>query len=76
MGGNPIFLAATSSPVTIDTRRRTIEARLVAEVWIVRHGGGHDIYKHPDRPGRIVLPRHRTLSVGVAWEIAETAGWR
>ena len=60
----------------IETSRRTIETKLLAEGWVVRAGGRHDIYKHPDRPGRIIVPRHRTLSKGVAREIAEIAGWR
>jgi len=60
----------------IDTHRRTIVAKLIADGWVARAGGDHDIYKHPDRPGRIIVPRHRTLSIGVARVIAETAGWR
>jgi hypothetical protein len=40
-----------------------------------RHGSNHDVYKHPSKPGRIVVARHRTLSVGVARVIAKTAGW-
>jgi predicted RNA binding protein YcfA (HicA-like mRNA interferase family) len=40
-----------------------------------RHGGDHDVYKHPTRPGRIILPRHRTLSPGVARAIAKQARW-
>jgi hypothetical protein len=41
----------------------------------MRHGGDHDVYKHPLKPGRIVLPRHRTLSRGVARAVAKAAGW-
>ena len=47
----------------------------VREGWQVRHGGDHDVYKHPARPGRIILPRHRMLSPGVARVIAKQAGW-
>jgi predicted RNA binding protein YcfA (HicA-like mRNA interferase family) len=47
----------------------------VREGWEPRHGGGHDVYKHPTRPGRIILPRHRTLSPGVARAIAKQARW-
>ena len=61
----------------IESSQRSIVARLLAEGWVVRHGGRHDIYKHPDRPGdRIVVPRHHTLSIGVARVIAKVAGWR
>lgn len=58
-----------------ETDRSKVAARLVREGWVVRHGGDHDIYKHADRPGRIVLPRHRTLSPGVARSVAKAAGW-
>jgi mRNA interferase HicA len=61
---------------TLDTNRSTVVARLKREGWIVRHGGDHDVFKHPARPGRIVVPRHRLLSVGVARAIAKSAGWR
>lgn len=51
-------------------------ARLKRDGWIGRHGSRHDVFKHPDRPGiYIIVPRHRTLSPGVARDIAETAGW-
>jgi len=48
---------------------------LKREGWIERHGGSHDVFKHPTKPGRIVVPRHRTLSPGVARAIAQQAGW-
>jgi predicted RNA binding protein YcfA (HicA-like mRNA interferase family) len=47
----------------------------VREGWEVRHGADHDVYKHPTRPGRIILPRHRTLSPGVARAIGKQARW-
>ena len=61
--------------VTPDTNRATMVARLEREKWVVRHGGDHDVFKHPERPGRIVVPRHRVLSPGVARAIAKVAGW-
>jgi mRNA interferase HicA len=45
------------------------------EGWEVRHGGNHDVYKHSTRSGRIILPRHRTLSPGVARAVAKQARW-
>jgi len=43
---------------------------------VFRHGKNHDVYTHPDKPRVvIVLPRHRTVSDGVAGGIAEIAGW-
>jgi mRNA interferase HicA len=59
----------------LETNRNKVAARLVREGWQVRHGGDHDVYKHPARPGRIILPRHRMLSPGVARVIAKQAGW-
>jgi predicted RNA binding protein YcfA (HicA-like mRNA interferase family) len=58
----------------LELSRTALAARLVREGWIVRHGGDHDVYKHPQEPGRIVLPRHRTLSPGVARAVAKAAG--
>jgi predicted RNA binding protein YcfA (HicA-like mRNA interferase family) len=60
---------------TLETNRSRVAARLEREGWVVRHGSNHDVYKHPSNPGRIVVARHRTLSVGVARVIARTAGW-
>jgi hypothetical protein len=33
------------------------------------------VYTHPDKPGIIALPRHGTLSLGVARSVAQAAGW-
>ena len=43
--------------------------------FLVRHGAGHDIYKHPNIDGIITLPRHRVLSPAVARSIAKKAAW-
>jgi predicted RNA binding protein YcfA (HicA-like mRNA interferase family) len=59
-----------------ETKRTKVAARLKREGWVERHGGDHDVFKHPSRPGRIVVPRHRTLSPGVARAIARQAGWQ
>ena len=58
-----------------ETNRRKVIARLAREGWIERHGGEHNVFKHPTKPGRVVVPRHRTLSPGVARVIAKQAGW-
>jgi predicted RNA binding protein YcfA (HicA-like mRNA interferase family) len=58
-----------------ETNRTKVVARLEREGWIGRHGGSHDVYKHPVQAGRIVVPRHRELSPGVARAIAKVAGW-
>jgi predicted RNA binding protein YcfA (HicA-like mRNA interferase family) len=73
-----IYLRIERVPVlkaSLETDRRKVTGRLAGEGWQARHGGDHDVYKHPDRPGRIIVPRHRTLSIGVARAIAKAAGW-
>jgi predicted RNA binding protein YcfA (HicA-like mRNA interferase family) len=58
----------------LETNTRKIIRRLEGEGWVSIGGGAHEVFRHPD--GRkIVLPRHRTQSVGVARDIAKKAGW-
>ena len=60
----------------VETNRRKVVARLEREGWICSHGGAHDLYTRPGLKGvRITVPRHRTLSPGVARAIAKAAGW-
>ena len=61
----------------METRTRRIRERLEREGWrLARHGGKHDIYSHAGSVEIIRLPRHRTVSIGVARQIASIAGWR
>jgi mRNA interferase HicA len=47
------------------------------EGWqLLRNGSEHDVYDHASKPGVVTVPRHRTLSPGVARQIAKVAGWR
>lgn len=59
----------------MESNRKKIIARLEREGWELKGGKGHDKYRHPRKPGIIIVPRHRELSFGVARDIAETAGW-
>ena len=60
----------------VETNRQKVVARLKRENWTGAHGGAHDLYTNPDRPGRrIIVPHHRILSPGVARAIAKAAGW-
>ena len=59
-----------------ETNRSKIVGRLERDGWQGRAGGGHDVYKHPARKGRIIVPRHRVLSPGVARAIVKAAGWK
>src|SRR5262249_2720581 len=51
--GTHIFAPVPNS----ETDRGKVVARLEREGWRCRRGGKHDVYKHPARPGRIVVPR-------------------
>ncbi|MCW5697251.1 MAG: type II toxin-antitoxin system HicA family toxin [Bauldia sp.] len=59
----------------LETSRARIVARLVAEGWVNLGGKEHDKFVKPGRPS-IQVPRHRTLSPGVARSIARAAGWK
>jgi predicted RNA binding protein YcfA (HicA-like mRNA interferase family) len=59
----------------LELNRKQVATRLEREGWTCRHGGEHDIYKHAEKSGRIVLPRHKTLSSGAARAVAKQAGW-
>ncbi|MET0600311.1 MAG: type II toxin-antitoxin system HicA family toxin [Mesorhizobium sp.] len=59
----------------IETNRARVVRRLGREGWFMaRSGAEHDIYRHPSG-GVVSVPRHRTLSPGVARSIAKAAGW-
>jgi predicted RNA binding protein YcfA (HicA-like mRNA interferase family) len=51
--------------VAIETTRTKIAARLRREGWTERHGGDHDVFSHTKKAGRIVVPRHRVVSLDV-----------
>ncbi|MCY4594378.1 MAG: type II toxin-antitoxin system HicA family toxin [Bryobacterales bacterium] len=60
----------------MEARTSRIKRRLVKDGWYLeRHGSNHDIYRHPAISGIITLPRHPTVSDGVAISIAKKAGW-
>jgi predicted RNA binding protein YcfA (HicA-like mRNA interferase family) len=61
---------------SLQTNRSKVVARLEREGWFCRAGGAHDVYKHAARAGRIIVPRYRELSPGVARAIAKAAGWK
>lgn len=60
----------------LETNRRKIVARLERDGWVNYGGGEHDKFKHHEKPGRILVPRHGELSPGVARDIAKLAGWK
>jgi predicted transcriptional regulator/predicted RNA binding protein YcfA (HicA-like mRNA interferase family) len=71
-----LWTAGTAMMAAIETNTRKIVARLEREGWRKVGGRKHDRFEHPARPGvRIIVPRHRELSIGVARGIAKDAGW-
>ncbi|NBS03590.1 MAG: type II toxin-antitoxin system HicA family toxin [Rhizobiales bacterium] len=59
-----------------ETNTRKIIARLKAEGWMMRDGGRHSLFTHPDRPQTLIpVPRHRELTPMTARSIAKAAGW-
>jgi predicted RNA binding protein YcfA (HicA-like mRNA interferase family) len=63
--------------MAFETNTSKIRRRLSREGWeLARHGGNHDIFAHPDRPGVLIpVPHHRSVSPLVARSIAKAAGW-
>ena len=60
----------------IEIDARAIAKRLAADGWKSEGGAKHEKFAHPGHPGvKIMVPRHRTLSPGVARNIAKAAGW-
>jgi len=58
-----------------EMNRAKVVSRLLREGWeLARHGGGHDIYRHP-KNGVVAVPKPRARSPGVARSIARSAGW-
>jgi predicted RNA binding protein YcfA (HicA-like mRNA interferase family) len=48
----------------IETNTRRIIAQLLREGWRNIGGGRHDVVNHPDKPIRVVVPRHREQKPG------------
>ena len=59
----------------VETNRAAVVARLTGEGWSREGGAKHDKFSHPGRPYKIIVPRHRILTTGVARVIAKAAGW-
>jgi len=58
----------------VETNRAKIVKRLTTEGWENVGGGVHDKFVKPGRQS-IMVPRHRTVTAGVARTIAKGAGW-
>lgn len=60
---------------TFETNRARVVARLEREGWENVGGTKHDKFHHSEKPTPVIVPRHRTLTPGVARSIAKAAGW-
>lgn len=58
-----------------ETNTAKVVARLRSEGWTELGGSKHAKFVDADNARTIIVPRHRTLSVGVARSIAKQAGW-
>lgn len=57
-----------------ETNTAKVVARLLSEGWEQVGGSKHDKFRKSG-VGTVMVPRHRTLTPGVAQSIAEAAGW-
>ena len=57
-----------------ETSTAKVIARLLREGWIDAGGTKHAKFRKDGFPA-IMVPRHRTLTPGVAGSIAKAAGW-
>lgn len=58
-----------------ETDRKKIIKRLERDGWSNTGGSRHDIFRHPTKAGVVNVPRHKTISPGVARQIAKATGW-
>ena len=58
-----------------ETNRAKVVARFEAEEWVNNGGGGNNKFTKSGATYPVIVPRHRTLSPGVARSIAKAAGW-
>jgi predicted RNA binding protein YcfA (HicA-like mRNA interferase family) len=60
--------------MAVECDRARVVARLLQRGWISEGGTKHEKFSHPDKPAvKVMVPRHRTLSPGVARSIAKAA---
>ena len=58
-----------------ETSRAKIVKRLESEGWRNEGGTNYDKYTKQGMTVPMLLPRHRTLSTGVARSVAKATGW-
>ena len=55
-------------------KRRDLIKKLQDAGWKITHGGSHDLATHPDKQGKIPIPRHNEINEYTAKEILKDAG--
>jgi predicted RNA binding protein YcfA (HicA-like mRNA interferase family) len=59
----------------IETNKAALVKRLKADGWVSHGGTNHEKYKHHTNKNVIVLPYHRDISIGVARQAHQHAGY-
>ena len=57
-----------------ETNRTKVMAKLAKQGWTNVGGAKHDKFEREGSPA-VIVPRHKTLSDGVAKSIHKSAGW-
>lgn len=57
---------------------RDLEKRLIKDGWLLDRTKKHKVYKHPEKPGLVVVPNHPSDEVakGTLESIKKIAGWK
>ena len=55
-------------------KRRDLIKKLLNAGWQIEHGGNHDLAAHPDKSGKIPIPRHNEINEYTAKGILSDAG--
>lgn len=69
------FMLAEMARPNIETNKTAIVKRLSREGWNTEDNNKHMKIKHPTKPGIIILPNHKDISIGVARQVHKVAGW-
>jgi len=59
----------------MELNRKKVIAQLERDGWTNLGGKEHDKFRHPSKPGVVIVPRHSELTMGVARSIAKAASW-
>ncbi|MCL2812419.1 MAG: type II toxin-antitoxin system HicA family toxin [Clostridia bacterium] len=54
-------------------KRRDLIKKLLEAGWMITTGGNHDMAEHPNKPGKIPIPRHNEINEYTAKGILKDA---